>query len=71
MTDIAPSPFHIPYDAWGEPPTAPTTDQVRRAVRDMITRHPNHSPAQIALNLRRDEHIEVSTAEICGVKAGM
>jgi hypothetical protein len=65
------SEYRPPYSPWDESPVVPATDQLRQAIRDALSSHPQHFPAQIKLNLWRDKRIEASTAEICGVKAGM
>lgn len=71
--DQAPPIIHsrISYDPWGEPHEAPSDNDERRAIRDLIDGHLNWSPPQIKEHLRYNGRPDVTTAAICGVKAGM
>lgn len=63
----------LPYDPWDDPdnpPVAPADDDLRRAVREAMDRHPG-SPSRIKADLKRHGHGDIPLGVIHGVKAGM
>lgn len=74
--DSAPpiSDYRTPYDPWdepGNPSVAPSSDNLRQAINEIMDRHPKWSPSQIRANLWRQGLSDVSLGAICGVKAGL